>query len=124
VRDKKMLEKLATHDVQDISELFSLADKCARVMEGHNWHSQPTPEVGKVSKLDTDATGGKDKSLAGAPTAAVAGGGRGPCGDKRPHQSFVSDEGGQQCPVHNSKCHGAEECWEIKKLAEQVHEQQ
>jgi hypothetical protein len=28
VRDEKMLEKLATHDVQDVSELFSLADKC------------------------------------------------------------------------------------------------
>jgi hypothetical protein len=33
VRDKKMLEKLAMHDVQDITEIFSLADKCARVAE-------------------------------------------------------------------------------------------
>jgi hypothetical protein len=29
-----MLEKLATHDVQDVSELFSLVDKCARDLEG------------------------------------------------------------------------------------------
>jgi hypothetical protein len=35
VRDEKMLEKLVTHDVQDISELFSLVDKCARAVEGH-----------------------------------------------------------------------------------------
>jgi uncharacterized radical SAM superfamily protein len=28
VRDEKMLEKLATHDIQDVSALFSLADKC------------------------------------------------------------------------------------------------
>jgi hypothetical protein len=27
-----VLEKIATHDVQDITELFSLVDKCARVM--------------------------------------------------------------------------------------------
>jgi hypothetical protein len=27
MRDKKMLEKLATHDVQDIIKLFNLADK-------------------------------------------------------------------------------------------------
>jgi bacterioferritin-associated ferredoxin len=32
VRDEKMLEKLATHDVQDVSALFSLADKCAKAM--------------------------------------------------------------------------------------------
>jgi hypothetical protein len=27
VRDEKMLEKLTMHDIQDIAELFSLADK-------------------------------------------------------------------------------------------------
>jgi hypothetical protein len=32
VRDEKMLEKLATHDVQDVSALFSLADKCAKAV--------------------------------------------------------------------------------------------
>jgi hypothetical protein len=28
-----MLEKLTTHDIQDVAELFSLADKCARAAE-------------------------------------------------------------------------------------------
>jgi hypothetical protein len=55
MRDKKMLEKLATHDVQDVSELFSLVNKYARVAEGRAWHSQPAPKVGKASKSDTDA---------------------------------------------------------------------
>jgi hypothetical protein len=50
-----MLEKLATYDVQEVSELFSLADKCARAAEGHAWHSQPAPEAGKASKLEADA---------------------------------------------------------------------
>jgi hypothetical protein len=35
VRDEKMLEKLATHDVKDVSELFSLTDKGVRDAEGH-----------------------------------------------------------------------------------------
>jgi hypothetical protein len=35
VRDEEMLEKLTTHDVQDMSALFSLADKSAKAMEGH-----------------------------------------------------------------------------------------
>jgi hypothetical protein len=39
VRDEKMLEKLTTHDVQDVSTPFSLTDKCTRAAEGHTWHS-------------------------------------------------------------------------------------
>jgi hypothetical protein len=31
---KKMLEKLATHDVETVPTLFALADKCARAAEG------------------------------------------------------------------------------------------
>jgi hypothetical protein len=34
VRDEKMLKKLATHDIKDVAELFSLADKCVRAAEG------------------------------------------------------------------------------------------
>jgi hypothetical protein len=33
-RDEKMLEKRATHDIQDVVELFSLADKYAKAAEG------------------------------------------------------------------------------------------
>jgi hypothetical protein len=46
VRDEKMLEKLATHGVQDVSVLFGLADKCAKAVEGHAWHS-PVAQVAK-----------------------------------------------------------------------------
>jgi hypothetical protein len=49
VRDEKMLEKLTMHDIQDVVELFSLADKCVRAIEGRAWHAQPTPEVGKTA---------------------------------------------------------------------------
>jgi hypothetical protein len=41
VRDEKMLEKLATHDVETVPTLFALADKCARAAEGRAWHSTP-----------------------------------------------------------------------------------
>jgi hypothetical protein len=34
VRDETMLEKLATHDVETVTTLFALADKCARAAEG------------------------------------------------------------------------------------------
>jgi hypothetical protein len=41
VRDKKMLEKLATHDVETVPTLFALADKCARATKGRAWHLAP-----------------------------------------------------------------------------------
>jgi hypothetical protein len=41
VRNEKMLEKLATHDVETVSTLFALADKCDRAAEGWAWHSAP-----------------------------------------------------------------------------------
>jgi hypothetical protein len=41
VRDEKMLEKLATHDVETVPTLFALADKCARAAEGRALHSAP-----------------------------------------------------------------------------------
>jgi hypothetical protein len=34
-----MLEKLATHQVETVTTLFDLADKCARAAEGRAWHS-------------------------------------------------------------------------------------
>ena len=45
VRDEKMLEKLATRDVDNVTTLFALADKCARAAEGRAWHSAPQAGV-------------------------------------------------------------------------------
>jgi hypothetical protein len=60
VRDEKMLEKLTTHDIQDVSVLFSLADKCSLVTEGHVWH-YPVAQVAKGHSNpngETQAQGG------------------------------------------------------------------
>jgi hypothetical protein len=65
VRDEKMLDKLVTHEVKDVSELFNLVDKCSRVTEGCAWHSQSTPEAGKAGKPKADAaaqSSGKNKN--------------------------------------------------------------
>jgi hypothetical protein len=131
-----MLEKLATHNIQDVSALFSLADKCSRAAEGRVWHSPAAPASKEASKpnagTSAQGVGGKGKkkkkaggsqSLAGAPTAAAvataANGGRGgQRGDKGPRQPSNSDEGGAKCPVHNSTRYTTSECREIKKLAE------
>jgi hypothetical protein len=138
VRDEKMLEKLATHDVQDVSVLFNLADKCTKAAEGHTWHSPVAQAAKGESKPNAraQAQGGGNSNnnkkkaggtqpLAEASTAAatMVGGGRGgPRGDKRPRQPSNSDDGSAKCPAHNSTCHIASECREIKKLAEQFRE--
>jgi hypothetical protein len=50
-----MLEELATHDVQDIADVFNLMGKCTRAVDSHAWHTLPAPEAGKVGKTDADA---------------------------------------------------------------------
>jgi hypothetical protein len=136
VRDEKMLEKLTTHDVQVVSALFSLADKCAKAAEGCAWQSPAAQATKGESKpiVGAQAQGGgsgnkkknkkvgSNQPLAGAPTAAAAAGGGGhggPRGDKCPRQPSNSDDDSTKCPVHNSTCHTVSECWEIKKLTEQ-----
>jgi hypothetical protein len=125
VRDEKMLEKLATHDIQDVAELFNLADRCARATEGCAWYAPPRPEARKEGQPDTRAAAqgsgnnsknknnnktkasGNNQPLAGAPTAAAAtaGGDRGPQGNKHPRQASSSNDGDARCPVHNSTHH-------------------
>jgi hypothetical protein len=61
VRDDKMLEKLATHDVETVSTLFTLADKCARVAEGRAWHSTPQTGVAQMDGSGAVARDGKKK---------------------------------------------------------------
>jgi hypothetical protein len=48
VRDEKMLEKLATHDVETVITLFALFDKCARAAEGQAWHAAPQTGVAQT----------------------------------------------------------------------------
>jgi hypothetical protein len=84
VCDEKMLEKLATDDVETITTLFALADKCARAAEGHAWHSAPQTGVtqtggsGVVSqdgKKKKKKNRGHEKPQTAAPIVAAAVGG-------------------------------------------------
>jgi hypothetical protein len=61
VRDEKMLEKLATHDVETVTTLFALADKCARVAEGRAWHSAPQTGVTQMGGSGAVFQDGKKK---------------------------------------------------------------
>jgi hypothetical protein len=127
VRDEKMLEKLATHDVETVTMLFALADKCARATEGHAWHSAPQTGVTQTggSGVATQGGGkkkkknrGHDRPQSGAPVAVATAGGRDKH-DKRPRQQG-SNSG--SCPVHPNIHHSASECREILKLAKRISE--
>jgi hypothetical protein len=61
VRDEKMLEKLATHQVETVTTLFALADKCARAVEGHAWHSAPQERPTQTGGSSVAAPGGSKK---------------------------------------------------------------
>jgi hypothetical protein len=126
VRDKKMLEKLATHDVETVPTLFTLADKCARAAEGRAWHSAPqtgTTQTGGSGAIPWD--GRKKKKVRGyeksQPTALVVAAATGGRGDrnKRPRPQRGN---GDSCPVHPNGRHSVAECHEIIDLAKRVSE--
>ena len=129
VRDEKMLEKLATHEVESVTTLFSLADKCARAAEGRAWHSAPQDGDAKAGGSGATAQGGGKKKknknrsrgelqpggpavAVAAPAAAAAAGGQNGHG-KRPRPQGGS---GGSCPVHPTARHSVADCREIQKL--------
>jgi hypothetical protein len=127
VRDEKMLEKLATHDVETFTTLFALADKCARAAEGRAWHSTPQTGVAKTGGSGVVTQDGKKKKKKNrgherpqstARIVAAATGGRNER-NKRPRP-----QGGNSgsCPVHPNSRHSASECREIIKLAKRISE--
>jgi hypothetical protein len=128
VRDEKMLEKLAMHDVETVTTLFALADKCARAAEGRAWHSAPQTGVAQTGGSGTVSQDGKKKNKknrgserppSAAPVVAAATGGQNER-NKRP-RSQRGNSG--SCPVHPNSRHSAAECREIIELAKRVSEQ-
>jgi hypothetical protein len=125
VRDEKMLEKLATHDVETVSTLFALADKCARAAEGRAWHSAPqtgAAQTGGSGAVTQDDKKKKKKSRSYGKlhsTALVVAAATGGWGDrnKRPRPQKGSSG---SCPVHPNSRHSAVECREIIDLAKRV----
>jgi hypothetical protein len=127
VRDEKMLEKLATHDMKTVPTLFALADKCARAAEGRAWHSAPqtgaaqsggsgaVPRDGKKKKKK-DRNYQKLRSTALVVTAAIGG-----QGDRNKHPRPQKGSSGS-CPMHPNGRHSAAECRGIIDLARRVSE--
>jgi hypothetical protein len=128
VRDEKMLEKLAIHDVETVSTLFALADECARAAEGRAWHSASQTGAAqsggsgaalrdrkKKKKKDCDYQ--RPRSTALVATAVTRGqGDHNKC--PRPQKS-----GSGPCPVHPYGRHSAAECREIIDLTKRVSKQ-
>jgi hypothetical protein len=127
VRDEKMLEKLATHDVETVPTLFAFADKYARAAEGRAWHSAPqtgAAQSGGSGAVPWDSKKKKKKdhdhqrSRSTALVLAAATGGR---GDRNKCPRPQRGNNGS-CPVHPFGRHSATECREIIDLAKRVSE--
>jgi hypothetical protein len=122
-----MLEKLATHDMETVTTLLFLADKCARVAEGRAWHLAPQTGVAQTGGSGAVSQDGKKKKKknrgherpqTAAPVVTAAAGGQNER-NKRPQQ-----QGGNSgsCPMHPNSRHSASECCEIIELVKRVSE--
>jgi hypothetical protein len=127
VRDKKMLEKLATHDVETVPTLFALANKCARAVEGRAWHSAPqagaaqlggSGAVPRDEKKKKKEDRGYQKPRSTALVVAATTGGR---GDRNKCPRPQRGNSGS-CPVYPISHHSAADCREIIDLAKRVSE--
>jgi hypothetical protein len=127
VHDEKMLEKLVTHDVETVTTLFALANKCARAAKDRAWHSTPQIGVTQMGGSGAITQGGNNKkkknrgherSQSAASVVAAATWGRNEHG-KRPRP-----QGGNSgsCPVHPNSRHNTLECCEIINLMKRVSE--
>src|SRR5581483_10329296 len=121
VRDKKMLEKLATREVRDVAKLFSIADKCARAAEGRQWHTPRSTQPGaagpsspepKRSERRRNKKKEKQREAAGVSTEPEPS--RPQRQDKRPRGNEPIR---RYCPVHDTTHHDASECRAIRDLA-------
>ena len=76
-----MLEKLATHNITEVADLLSLADKCSRATEGRAWHTPRATQPGMADQGTLQGhQHGKKKNKghdAGLTTVATVGGGNG-----------------------------------------------
>jgi hypothetical protein len=120
-----MLEKLATHDVETITTLFALADKCVRATEGRAWHSAPQTGVAQMGGSGAVSQDGKKKKKknrgserlpSAAPVVAAVTGGRNER-NKRPRPQRGNSG---SCLVHPNSRHSTVECHEIIELAKRV----
>jgi hypothetical protein len=127
VRDEKMLEKLATHDVEIVTTFFALADKCARAAEGHAWHSAPLTGVAQTGgssaiaqddKKKKKKNCGSERPPSAAPIVAATTGGRNER-NKRPRPQRGNSG---PCHVHPNSRHSVAECREIIELAKRIIE--
>jgi hypothetical protein len=127
VHDEKMLEKLATHDVETIPTLFALADKCARAVEGRAWHSAPQTGATQSGGSGVAPRDGKKKKKKERDhqkprsTALVVAAATGGWGDRNKLPRPQRGNSGS-CPVHPNGRHSVAECCEIIDLAKRVSE--
>jgi hypothetical protein len=127
VRDEKMLEKLATHDVETVSTLFALADKCAKATKGRAWHSAPQTgavQVGGSGAVPRDDKKKKKKSRGHErpqSTVLVVTAATGGWGDRNKRPRSQRGNNGS-CPMHPNSRHSAAECHEIIDLTKRISE--
>jgi hypothetical protein len=127
VRDEKMLEKLATHDVETVPIVFALVDKCARAAEGRAWHSAPQTGAAQSDGSGAIPRDGKKKKKKDhdyqkpRSTALVVAAATGGQGDRNKRPRPQKGNSGP-CPVHPNGRHSTAECRKIIDLVKHVSE--
>src|SRR5438105_5889198 len=122
VRDSKMAEKLATRVISSPTELFALADKCARAAEARERQSgrldakEPKPS----DPQEGPSSGGKKKKRKGTAelVAAVEFAQARTRRDARPVNKREAGRADVFCPIHISRSHDLRDCRVVEAITE------
>src|SRR6187399_472771 len=128
VRNRGIREEMAMCKIRDVSELYALADKCARAEEGRRLPGEDTGAGGTDSEDAAPAKKSRrrnnrrknkkevlavEKSGEEAPAKQTQAGGSG----KEPAPVAAADK--QYCKIHRTKGHDLQNCKRVEYLVEQ-----
>src|SRR3954464_11821614 len=139
VRNRRMREEMAMCKIRDVSELYALADKCARVEEGRKLPGENTGAGGSNSEDAAPAKKnrrrnnrkkkGKDVLVVeqsgnegGAKKAKAGGSGKEVAACTNCQAVAVADKqddtNNQYCKIHRTKGHDLQSCKKVEQLVE------
>src|SRR3954463_10458551 len=139
VRNRRMREELAMCKIKDVSELYALADKCARAKEGRKLPGENTgagesdSEDTAPAKKNRRRNNRKKKNQevlvveqsgdeGGAKKAQAGGSGKEVAGCANCQAVAVADKrdgtNKQYCKIHRTKGHDLQSCKQVERLVE------
>lgn len=126
MRDGKMLQKIAIHNIQDVEELLTLPDKCARAIEGRAWHTPRDIQLGQLGLYGprSSYTKPQKKKASGAHQVCVAAQGGELSLETNVQSQLLPQSVRKHCHISRINLHDLTMCMVVKDMVEHFNSEQ